>query len=481
MLTPNYLKQVEKQAINIYGNLELEIIQEIAERIVNVGYANTVVKNDVMIAQQMGVLYNDIVKIAAKESGKSFDEIRSIFEDAGATTIKNDDKIYKMAGLDPIAIKQDKSMMDFLLATVRKTDSNLENLVMTTATSSQESFFNAMNQAYMEISTGVKSYSQAIIDAVDSVAQKGASVIYPSGHKTSVENAVRMNIVTGVNQTCGKLQQMRAEELGWDLMEIDAHANARPSHAEWQGKVVSLSGKAGYLSLEDIEYGEITGFKGINCYHDWRPYYEGSARTYTDQELEDLKNESVVYNGNKMSKYDATQIQRQLERQIRQDKKELAGLQGILTSTTNDNKLLEDTRTEFARRTLYYNSHKKELNSLVQQILTKNDNTRLYIGKQEKVIGTQIGVVTKIANKYNNSGIIGMNVNSVKIQEIGEHIISRTYGKKVSFEDVEDTLKNPVGYGKIRTDNSQQIKGAHCTVVLNTKTGKLITVYPKNN
>lgn len=74
-----------------------------------------------------------------------------------------------------------------------------------------------------------------------------------------------------------------------------------------------------------------------------------------------------------------------------------------------------------------------------------------------------------------------MNVNGVKIQEIGEHIISRTYGKKVSFEDVEDTLKNPVGYGKIRTDNSQQIKGAHCTVVLNTKTGKLITVYPKNN
>ena len=106
MLPPNYLKQVEKKAINIYGNLELEIIQEIAERIVNVGYANTVVKNDVMIAQQMGVLYNDIVKIAAKESGKSFDEIRSIFEDAGATTIKNDDKIYKMAGLDPIATRR---------------------------------------------------------------------------------------------------------------------------------------------------------------------------------------------------------------------------------------------------------------------------------------------------------------------------------------------------------------------------------------
>ena len=67
----------------------------------------------------------------------------------------------------------------------------------------------------------------------------------------------------------------------------------------------------------------------------------------------------------------------------------------------------------------------------------------------------------------------------LEIKEIGEHIISRTYGKKVRFEDVEDTLKNPVKYAKIRTDNSQQIKGENCTVVINVKTGKLITVYPK--
>ena len=31
---------------------------------------------------------------------------------------------------------------------------------------------------------------------------------------------------------------------GCDLVEVTAHAGARPSHAEWQGKIVSLSGQA---------------------------------------------------------------------------------------------------------------------------------------------------------------------------------------------------------------------------------------------
>ncbi len=132
---------------------------------------------------------------------------------------------------------------------------------------------------------------------------------------------------------------------------------ARPSHASWQGKIVSRSERKGYLSLDDIGYGEATGFKGVNCRHDWYSYYKGSARTYTQEQLNAWKNEKVTYNGQKISKYEATQIQRKMERRIRADKKELAGLQGILKSNTKDNKLIESTKTEFSRRSLIYKTH----------------------------------------------------------------------------------------------------------------------------
>lgn len=267
--------------------------------------------------------------------------------------------------------------------------------------------------------------------------------------------------------------------MGWDLMEITAHSGARPEHAMWQGKIVSRSGKKGYLSLRDIGYGEATGFKGINCRHDWYPYYKGSTRTYNSKQLNAWKNEKVEYNGQKISKYDATQIQRKMERQLRKDKKELAGLEGILRSNTTDNKLIEDTKTSFARKTLNYNLHKSQLEEFIRQTELVKDNTRLYVGKQEKTVSTQIANVTKIVNKYNNSDIIGMKVNGVRVSEIGEHIISRTYARNIKFEDIRDALKNPLKYGKIRENKSQTIGGEKCTVVINTETGKLITVYPK--
>lgn len=129
---------------------------------------------------------------------------------------------------------------------------------------------------------------------------------------------------------------MRADQVGWDLMEITAYSGARPEHARWQGKIVSRSGKRGYLSLRDIGYGDVTGFKGINCNHDWNPYFPGSARTYSDKQLKALENEKVTYNGQKISKYEATQIQRKMERKIRKDKRELAAYQTLLRSNNKD-------------------------------------------------------------------------------------------------------------------------------------------------
>lgn len=479
MITPEQWKQIEKQANNLYTQLELDIIAEIAERIANVGYANTVAINDVLILEEMGVMYQDIIQLVAKYNETSASQILDIFETAGVHSIEYDNKIYRLAGLNPKSLMQSASMWQLLEATALKTHNNLSNLMMTTASSSQTQFYNAMNKAYMEVSTGVKSYSQAIIDTIKEVSTQGSYITYPSGQHRSIEAATRMNIITSVNQTCGKLQEMMADELGWDLMELTAHAGARPEHAVWQGKIVSRSGQKGYLSLSDIGYGEATGFKGVNCRHDWRPYYKGSTRTYTDKELEEMKNATVKYNGKKIPQYQAEQMQRAMERKIRQDKKDIAGLEGILRSNTNDNKLIEETRSKFARKTLIYKTHQNELRDFLEQTTLKIDNTRLNVGVLDKSAKVQMSNVSKLANKYNNSNIVGMKINNTTITEIGEHIISQTYARNLSVNDIKNTLKNPIKYGKIRTDNSQQIHGETCTVVINVETGKLITTYPK--
>lgn len=480
MLTEQDFIKIEKQANQLYANLELDIIEEIAARIANFGYANTVVVNDIKIAQEMGVLYQDIVTLVAKYNNTSYKEVNRIFTEASETSLNYDDKIYKEAGIDPKPLSQSESIKQTMNATIERTAGNLQNLCMTTANTAQTQFYNAINSAYMFTNTGVKSYTQAILDEIKNISKQGAIIQYPSGARRSVESAVRTNIVTAINQNCGKLQELRADELGWDLMELTAHSGARPEHARWQGKIVSRSGKKGYLSFRDIGYGEATGFKGVNCRHDWYPYYPGSTKTYTQEQLNAWKNEKVTYNGKEYSKYEATQIQRKIERQIRNDKKQLAGLQGILNSNINDNKLILETKTNFSKRSLIYKTHQNELDDFIKQTSLVKDNSRLYIGNQDKNISTQIAKVTKIANQYNNSDIIGSKVNGVKITEIGEHIISRTYARNVTFEDVQDTLKNPIGYGTIKEDSkgrkSFYVYGKNITISVNPETGKLATV-----
>lgn len=405
MLTEKDFIKIEKQAAGIYQNLELQIIEEIAIRIAKIGYANTVVLNDIQIAQEMGLLYQDMVLMVAKYNNTTYEEISKIFNEAGATTLKFDDEIYTEAGLNPLPIKQSPGMVQMLNATIEKTSGNLQNLVMTTANVAQTQFYNAMNRAYMEVSTGVKSYTQSIIDAIKDISSQGAVITYPSGRNMSLESAVRMNIITGVNQTCGKLQELRADEMGWDLMELTAHSGARPSHASWQGKIVSRSGQRGYLTLSDIGYGSATGFKGVNCKHDWYPYFEGSSKTYTDKQLKEWQNEKVIYNGKEYSKYEATQVQRAMERRIRADKKDIAGLQGILTSNSKDGKLIEDTRIQLINAQSKLQQHNSDLDNFIEQTKLKKDYSRLVIGKtktrKETIIKDEKITTSNLLQKLN--------------------------------------------------------------------------------
>ena len=378
MLTEQDFIRIESQANSIYNNLELQIIEEIATRIANFGYANTVVINDLRIAQEIGYLYEDIIKLVAEYNNTTIEEVNRIFYEAGEKSLKFDDKIYKEAGLQPLPLKQDESIKQIMNATILRTSNNLQNLAMTTANTTQTQFINAMNNAYMYVSTGVKSYTSAIIDEIRNLSCQGAMIEYPSGARRSLESAVRMNIVTSVNQNCGKLQELRADEMGWDLMEITAHSGARPEHAHWQGKIVSRSGQKGYLSLRDIGYGEATGFKGINCRHDWYPYYKGSTRTYAEKQLKKWREEEVVYNGKKISKYDATQKQRYFERQIRQNKKDLKAQQAILTSN-DENIDIKQVQDEIRNIKASEKANREALDDFLKQTGLRKDNSRLVI------------------------------------------------------------------------------------------------------
>ena len=182
----------------------------------------------------------------------------------------------------------------------------------------------SLNQAAFQVASGAFSRQQVVRNLVNNLSDSGIRVInyQNSGRNYTVESASKMLVRTTLNQITSDISLMNAEDMGQDLMEISAHAGARPSHAEWQGQIVSLSGDNDkYLSLDDIGYGEVTGFMGANCRHNWYPFFEGvSERNWTKEMLDDIDPEPFEFEGKEYTFYEATQKQRQIERTIRKYK-----------------------------------------------------------------------------------------------------------------------------------------------------------------
>lgn len=213
MLTPETLLHVADAAIVLYSKLENSIIKDIVRRLKNTDFEMTEsAKFQIRVAQEAGLLYDDIIEKVAKYSGVSEKIVKKTFENSAIEALKYDDKIYKKQGLNPIPIKQQTTMLNLLKNTLNKTNGSLYNLTLTTASTSQQRFIETCNDAYMEISSGAFGYTTAIERALKKFGD-GIQVQYDSGYRLNIKSAVKRAVMTGVNQTCLKMQELRAEEM----------------------------------------------------------------------------------------------------------------------------------------------------------------------------------------------------------------------------------------------------------------------------
>lgn len=329
MLTPDYLDTLPDAVVELWQQVEDDILRDIARRI---GKADTVTDTAAWQAwryAQVQACHQDVLSLLAKYSGKSREVIRQTLLDAALTTLASDDAVYRAAGLEPPPVERSEALNNLLNAGYRQTLGTWRNLTATTANTLTGEFERALDRAWLQVSSGAFSYDVAIRRAVDGLAAHINGVTYPSGHKDTLEVAVRRAVLTGTNQTCAKLQLARAEEMGCEFVEISAHAGARPEHALWQGKVYHIGGAVELDGVwyEDFEtatgYGTGPGLCGWNCRHNFYPFFPGvSKRLYDDAALAKLADKTVEYGGKMYTEYEISQMQRELERRVRRFKRQ---------------------------------------------------------------------------------------------------------------------------------------------------------------
>lgn len=171
----------------------------------------------------------------------------------------------------------------------------------------------------MKVTSGAQDYISAVREATKALAEKGIQVIdYESGVHTSLEAAVRRNIMCGLGLMQEQISQQNHDDLGCDGWEISAHGGSAPDHEPIQGK--QYPDKEFYRLNNSLQRRIGT----LNCGHSAMPIIMGvNSPQYTDEELEEFRrqNEEGVTVGDKhYTLYEATQRQRSIERSIRKRK-----------------------------------------------------------------------------------------------------------------------------------------------------------------
>lgn len=390
-LTPEQIDAIaDKYLVGLFQEMEQDVLSDIARRVRKTGRLTETAE---LMAQSMSrqgfspaEIRSEVMKIIKADAGlqaqiatetleyKRYvaDRVKEIVEEAkeagnelvanAGTMCFNDDlALWEEAGKE----LSNTALPQIVEATKKQTWGMMKNLTQTTALGLRDAngtpikIMNAyqrmLDKVTLEVATGVFTGEEAINRVVKDMANSGVRLIEyhsASGRTTMTELdvAVRRNVRTGVSQMAGRIMEENLRNSDTDLVITSQHIGSRPEHAEWQNRIFSFSGKSKrYKSLEEgTGYGTVTGLKGANCSHNFYPYWPGISVDVPDLE----EPPPVEINGREYTYYQATQKQRQYERNLRALKRETL----IQENSGGNPKTISELRSKARATSREYNS-----------------------------------------------------------------------------------------------------------------------------
>lgn len=338
MLEPDYFYGKSDVLISYEQELEDWILQDIAMRLLKAEAMAGTTDMELYKLRQLGLHQNEIVKQLSALTQKSTAEIRRLLQDAVLTSWDDDKSTLSRLGIDAVSPLENPVVMELLDAEFKKTLGEVINLTRSTMMQSQRDLMNMLNEAEMRVAAGVQSYSAAVCDILDQYGRTGVMIDYPTGTRRTLEAAVRMCVVTSMNQTAAQVTNHYIAEHNVEYVLVSAHLGARTQgkgqpylagHDNWQGRCYKISGSepdapnlaetTGY----DIVNGtghvlNPLGLHGYNCRHSHKPWNKSLRNPYLDEngnlKIDSEENRKV---------YELQQQQRAMERAIRQTKRQL--------------------------------------------------------------------------------------------------------------------------------------------------------------
>ena len=326
--------------------------------------------------------YDEIVRQIAKYTDLNIQDIDNIFNSYAKRDQLFYEKFYKYRNIPfvPFAENTALKMQTRALANIVKNEmynyarTNLLGFTINREFMNLKDTYNyVLDEALLNVSQGKETFDSSMRRILKDIGGSGLKTVdYKSGRQVRLDSTVRMHLKSKLRELHNELQKIYGEEFGADGVEISVHENPADDHENVQGRQfsneefnklqnggvgVDYKGKA--YSLDHDGNGTHRPISEMNCYHYIFSIVLGVSKpTYTDEELQkkiDDNNKGFELDGKHYSLYEGTQLQRQLERAIREQK----DIQ-ILAKSSDDMELVGTAQSNITKLTQKY----KELSQI---------------------------------------------------------------------------------------------------------------------
>ena len=361
MISDEVLDKVTERVIQRLQKLNTDILKQIGSNLDEIGKLKPSKAQQLAQMLKYGGDYDKIVKELSKVSKLNTKEINEIFKEVSKNDYRFAKQFYDYRGIGYIPYDENVALKNQVQAIANITARRCAEMMTPRALGFglinkktgdiefkglKQAYYDLLDEAVLSVSQGKESFDQAMTRQIKQMGSGGLKVIYDSTYinkegkevhnSRRLDSAIRMNLKDSLRELHNETQDIFGKEFGADGVEISVHENPAPDHQLVQGKQFSkiefdkfqndlkATSYDGIVFEPEFEGHDRRSISEYNCYHYTFSIILGvSEPEYTNEQLQaiiDKNNEGFELDGKHYTNYEGTQMQRQLETEIRKQK-----------------------------------------------------------------------------------------------------------------------------------------------------------------
>lgn len=414
MIDEKMIDLVIERLITRIEDTNTYILQDIGKSIKQIRDITPTKRQQLINILKYGDNYQNILNKISKMTNLNIKDVEEIFLQTSKKNYEFAEQFYKARNITPVPFKENTKLIAQATAIARVVQKDLYNFTRENMLGYsirdldgniqfyglRETYNRVIEESFINIMQGKETFNQSMTRIMKDIGGSGLKKIdYQSGRSMRLDSSVRMHLQDGLRTLFNQNQELFGEEFDYNGIEVTHHQNSAPDHIDTvDGKQFVLvdkvqeqinNGIETKIKQEDIRGNQVK-VKGkiyddfnavnnslerqvstLNCRHRTFSIVVGVSKPeYTQEQLDEDKQKNIEgfdFDGKHYTLYEGEQLQRSLERKIREQK----DIQ-IIAKASGNKELVAESQSKITQLTRKY----KELSD-VSGLPTKMERMRV--------------------------------------------------------------------------------------------------------